>query len=64
MRKSEKIQVRLDPKLLERLRQEAETRGLGMSALVRWALLSFFDNGVDNSPHSMACTQADVPEGA
>lgn len=43
MKHSEKIQVRIDPELLERLRLEAAARGLGMSALVRWALLSFFD---------------------
>lgn len=43
MNHSEKIQVRIDPELLERLRREATARGLGMSALVRWALLSFFD---------------------
>ena len=42
MNHSEKIQIRIDPELLARLRREAAARGLGMSALVRWALLSFF----------------------
>ena len=32
----------LDPELLEQVKREAEARGLGLSALIRWALLSFF----------------------
>ena len=41
---TERIQVMIDPKLLEQLRRESTARGLGISALVRWALLTFFDD--------------------
>ena len=39
---TERVQVMLDPELLEQVKREAEARGLGLSALIRWALLSFF----------------------
>ncbi len=43
-RYTEPVHVLVDKELLKQLRREAEARGLGISALVRWALLRFFDN--------------------
>ena len=40
---TERVVALLDPELLERVRKEAEARGLGVSALVRVALIALFN---------------------
>lgn len=48
MQKTEFFQMRIEPGLHNRLKHEAAKRGLTMSALVRWALLSFFQYSMDH----------------
>ena len=44
-RYTERIQVLLDEPTLKKLEDEAASRGLGISALVRWILMTqIFDN--------------------
>jgi hypothetical protein len=41
----------MEPQMHQQLRREAETRGLTMSEIVRWALRLFFDHGVVKRSH-------------
>ena len=45
-RYTERIQVLIDEPTLKTLEQEAASRGLGISALVRWILMTQIDNNV------------------
>jgi hypothetical protein len=47
------VGVRIDPTLKARAEREAASRGMTISEFIRYALLLFFDLGVDSKPQTV-----------